>query len=172
MPSQRRRPPDEHSAGAVLWRSTEDGRIEVCLIRVGSAWSLPKGNLDAAETPAQAAVREASEETGLPADALELEAELPASEYAYRRRDTGRLIFKRVDHFLLRLTRPDAPLRPQAEEVDEAAWVPIEEAAQRVTYRDLRAALSEARRLLEERSSGAGGDRSQTQTGPTPPAAR
>src|SRR3982074_3255198 len=84
MPSQRHRPPDEHSAGAVVWRPTEAARIEVCLIRVGAAWSLPKGNLDAGETPAQAAVREASEETGLPAGALELEAELPASEYAYR----------------------------------------------------------------------------------------
>jgi 8-oxo-dGTP pyrophosphatase MutT (NUDIX family) len=156
MPSARRRPPDEHSAGAVVWRSTPEGAIEVCLIRVGQAWSLPKGNLDADETPAQAALREASEETGLPAEWLELEAELPLSEYAYRRRDTGRLVFKRVDHFLVRLTRPDAPLRPQAEEVDEAAWVPIAEASRRVTYRDLRAALDEARRLLEESSQAAG----------------
>jgi len=120
---------------------------EVCLIRVGDAWSIPKGNLDAGESPADAALREVAEETGLPAARLRLLAPLPPSDYAYRRRD-GRLVFKRVHHFLLHLDG-DAPLRPQAHEVDEAAWVPLAEAQRRVTYRDLRAALREAQHLVE-----------------------
>jgi hypothetical protein len=32
--------------------------------------------------------------------------------------------------------------------VDEAQWVPLEEASQRVAYKDLRAALEEAQRRL------------------------
>ena len=147
MPPTRPRRIDERSAGAVVYRHV-DGAVEVVLIRVRDAWSLPKGNLDGDETPEQAALREASEETGLPLDALELEGELPPSEYAYRRRDTGRLVFKRVDHFLVRLTRPEAPLRPQAEEIDDAEWIPLADAAGRVAYRDLRAALTEAQALL------------------------
>ncbi len=138
-------------------RATPQGP-EVVLIRVGEAWSLPKGNLDAGETPEQAALREIAEETGLPLDRLSVRAELPPSEYAYRRRDTGRLVFKRVDHFLVDLDG-DAPLEPQAAEVDEVAWVDLDEARQRVTYRDLRAALAEAQRLLDAGPTGDGAAR-------------
>lgn len=137
---------DEHSAGGLVVRSGPSGH-EVALIRVGPAWSLPKGNLDSGETPEQTALREIAEETGLPQASLRLIAALPPSEYAYRRRDSGRLVFKRVDHFLIELLA-DAPLRPQAGEVDEVAWVPLDEAERRVSYRDLRAVLAAARRLL------------------------
>ncbi len=132
----------------MVWRRGPHGALEVCLIRVGTAWSLPKGHLDHGETPEQAALREVVEETGLPAGALTAGQALPASEYAYRRRESGRLVFKRVDHFLVELTQPEARLVPQAAEVDEVAWVPLEEAGKRVAYRDLRAALAEAVRLL------------------------
>lgn len=139
------RPPDEVSAGGLVHRS-RDGRVEVVLIRVGAAWSLPKGNLDPGETAAEAALREVAEETGLPRAALRLGAPLTPSRYAYRRRD-GRLVFKRVDHFLVELVA-EAPLHPQEGEVDEAAWVGLDEAAGRVAYRDLRTALGEAHALL------------------------
>ena len=139
---------DEVSAGAVVVRrgSPADG-WEVCLIRVGDAWSLPKGNLDAGETPQAAALREVAEETGLPREQLRLLGPLPAAEYAYRRRD-GRLVFKQVHHFLVELDG-DAPLVPQAEEVDAAEWVPLADATTRVSYRDLRAALTEAAARLQ-----------------------
>jgi 8-oxo-(d)GTP phosphatase len=141
-----RRRPDEISAGAVVVRRGTDG-WQVCLIRVGNAWSLPKGNRDPGESAQAAALREVSEETGLPLTELRILFSLPPSEYAYRRRD-GRLVFKRVDLFLVE-TQGNAPLIPQADEVDEVAWVPIDEAAERVAYRDLRAALSAATAFLQ-----------------------
>jgi 8-oxo-dGTP pyrophosphatase MutT (NUDIX family) len=136
---------DEVSAGGVVVRRGPDG-WEVCLIRVGTAWSLPKGNLDRGETPEQAALREISEETGLPRDRLVLRGELPASEYMYRRQ--GRLVSKIVHHYLVEAPA-DAPLRPDPREVDEAEWVPLAEAASRVSYKDLRAALQEAQSRLK-----------------------
>lgn len=145
MPARQRRF-NERSAGGLVVRESQSGP-EVLLIRVGDAWSLPKGNLDPGETPEVTALREIAEETGLPVAKLRVTAELPPSEYAYRRRDNGRLVFKRVDHYLVKLLG-DAPLRPQAEEVDEVAWVPLAEAERRVSYRDLRAALAEAKKLL------------------------
>ena len=118
---------------------------EVCLIGVGGSWSLPKGWVERGETAEQTAVREISEEVGIPAERLTVRAPLPPSEYAYRR--DGRLVFKRVDHFLVEVPAGTEAV-PQAEEVDEVAWVPLAEASARVSYRDLRAALAEAARLL------------------------
>jgi ADP-ribose pyrophosphatase YjhB (NUDIX family) len=63
----------------------------------------------------------------------------------YRR--GGMLVSKIVHHYLVEAP-PDAPLRPDAREVDEAQWVPLREAAKRVSYRDLRAAFEEAIRRL------------------------
>src|SRR5579884_3163174 len=147
MPAPRRHRHDEVSAGGVVVRRGPAGEgWEALLIRVGDAWSLPKGNLDRGETHEQAALREISEETGLPLDGLTLRAELPPAEYMYRRRD-GRLVGKIVHHYLVEAP-PDAPLRPQLAEVDEAAWLPFDDAARRVAYRDLRAAFEAARSHL------------------------
>jgi 8-oxo-dGTP pyrophosphatase MutT (NUDIX family) len=145
MPAQRRRHDEVSAGGVVVRRRPESDGWEAALIRVGTAWSLPKGNLDQGETPEQAAVREISEETGLPRDQLSIRSELPPSEYMYRRQ--GRLISKIVHHYLVEAPN-DAPLRPDHNEVDEVEWVPLAEAARRVTYRDLRAAFEEAQRRL------------------------
>src|SRR5207302_2770816 len=149
--SPTRRRHDEVSAGGVVVRRSPTGDAwEVCLIRVGRAWSLPKGSVDKGETPVQAALREISEETGLPLDRLRVTAELPPAEYMYRR--DGRLIGKIVHHYLVEAPS-DAALRPQLSEVDEAEWVPLDQATTRVTYKDLKAALDEARRLLSTEDS-------------------
>ena len=143
MPSPRRRP-GEVSAGGVVVRRNATG-WDVCLIRVGRSWSLPKGGIEAGETPAQAALREVAEETGLPLAGLHLRGPLPAAEYAYRR--DGRVIFKRVHHFLVEAAGAE-PLRPQASEVDEAAWFPLQQATSTAAYRDVRSALLAAQRVL------------------------
>jgi 8-oxo-dGTP pyrophosphatase MutT (NUDIX family) len=119
---------------------------ETCLIRVGQAWSLPKGLVERGESPEQAAVREISEEIGIASELMCLRAPLPASEYAYRRE--GRLVFKRVDHFLVEVP-PGTVVTPQAAEVDEVAWTPLAGASTRVGYRDLRRVLDAAAELLE-----------------------
>jgi 8-oxo-dGTP diphosphatase len=145
MSPQRHRHDEVSAGGVVVRRNPESGAWEACLIRVRDAWSLPKGNLDRGETPEQAALREISEETGLPLDRLAVRGELPPAEYMYRR--DGRLVGKIVHHYLVEAP-PDAPLRPQLAEVDEAQWVPLEQAERQVAYRDLKAALRAARERL------------------------
>ena len=65
--------PSPHSAGVLLFRD-RDGATEVLLIRPGGpywtnrdvgAWMIPKGGVEPGEAPADAALREFAEETGM-----------------------------------------------------------------------------------------------------------
>jgi 8-oxo-dGTP pyrophosphatase MutT (NUDIX family) len=142
MPTRR---PNEISAGGVL--ACPRGRgWEVCLVRAGKYWGLPKGHLEQGETAADAALREISEECGIPRDVLSIAAELPSSEYVYRR--AGRLIFKLVHHFLV-VTPAREELVPQPSEIDEALWLSFAAAIDMASFADTRTALTAARALLD-----------------------
>lgn len=143
-----RRPlrPNEISSGGVVVRPSGSG-FEVCLVSDGRHWGFPKGLLEAGETPEAAALREISEETGIPRGDLTLRAALPVSEYVYRRPNHGALIFKRVHHFLV-----DAPagavLRPDPAEIAEAGWFDIDTARSRLTFKSSVEVLDAAAALL------------------------
>jgi 8-oxo-dGTP pyrophosphatase MutT (NUDIX family) len=89
--------------------------------------ALPKGHLDGDETAEQAALREVREEGGVDA---ELVAPLGDVRYHYRR--DGRLISKRVQFFLFefRSGSPD----DHDHEIEDARWVPMEQAVRELTY--------------------------------------
>ena len=54
----------KRAAGVVVVRDTPDGP-KVLLLRAYRNWDLPKGRLEAGETPLEGAMRESREETGL-----------------------------------------------------------------------------------------------------------
>ena len=114
------------AAGGVVWRHNDAGGLEVVLVHRPryDDWSLPKGKLDPGETDEQAAVREVNEETTVLAA---LGPELPTTTYLDR---SGK--HKRVRYWAMTVLsgRPAA-----ANEVDRAEWVPIQEAAARMSYR-------------------------------------
>ena len=95
-------------------------------------WALPKGNIDPGESPAETAVREVHEETGVEGRLVE---KLGDVRYVYTRRG-GLRIFKVVSFFLLRAGRGrigeiDESMRI---EVAEARWLPLEEAPRLLAY--------------------------------------
>jgi 8-oxo-dGTP pyrophosphatase MutT (NUDIX family) len=95
-------------------------------------WALPKGNIDPGESPAETAVREVLEETGIEARLVE---KLGDVRYVYTR-PGGQRIFKVVSFFLLRAGRGrigeiDESMRI---EVAEARWLPLEEAPRLLAY--------------------------------------
>jgi 8-oxo-dGTP pyrophosphatase MutT (NUDIX family) len=107
--------------------------------------SLPKGHLDEGETVEDAAAREVSEETGVIAKLVD---KLGDIEYTYERR--GRRRHKRVAFYLFEYR--SGSLADHDHEIEEACWMPLEEAAEALSHpgeRDIvRRALS---RLSQDR---------------------
>jgi 8-oxo-dGTP pyrophosphatase MutT (NUDIX family) len=125
----------EFSAGGVLVRSV-GGRPMLAAIRPqgkpAGVWALPKGLVDPGESPAETAVREVREETGVDGRLVE---KLGDVKYVYTR--DGERIFKIVSFFLLRAGRGrigavDESMRI---EVAEARWLPLEDAPRLLAYR-------------------------------------
>lgn len=139
----------ELSAGGVLVRVVR-GRPMVAAIRPRGkptgVWALPKGLIDVGESPADAAVREVREETGVAGRLIE---KLGDVRYVYTRRD-GERVFKVVSFFLLRAGRGrigaiDEGMRV---EVAEARWLPLDEAPRLLAYGGEREMAARARDRL------------------------
>ena len=134
------------SAGGVVFRR-RGARIEVALISVGEAnrWQLPKGLVDAGETPEAAALREAREETGVEAAMV---APVDKVEYWYYSTNQGqRVRFHKFVHFyLLRYVSGD--VRDHDAEVNEARWVEIDEAHALLAFAGERKVVARAREMI------------------------
>ncbi len=116
-------------------------------MQAGRYWGLPKGHIEKGETAEQAALREISEECGVPIDSLTVVASLPSSEYVYRR--GGSLTFKVVEHFLVTVPR-GTEVTPQPGEIDAVEWLTFDEGSARASFADTRTALAAAQALLAE----------------------
>jgi 8-oxo-dGTP pyrophosphatase MutT (NUDIX family) len=96
--------------------------------------ALPKGNIDSGEKPVETAVREVWEETGLRARPV---IKLADIKYVYSRKwsDNAR-IFKVVSFFLMKYESGQiGDIRPNMQhEVRRAWWMPLEEAARKLSY--------------------------------------
>jgi 8-oxo-dGTP pyrophosphatase MutT (NUDIX family) len=125
----------EFSAGGVLVRRLR-GEWKVAVIRPAGKkpglWALPKGNIGPGEDPRDAALREVAEETGASGRALE---KLGDVRYVYTW--SGERIFKVVSFFLLRYSSGRLGDLPPAtaHEVDEARWLPLDEAPKLLAYK-------------------------------------
>lgn len=118
---------DVEAAGGVVLRPGSRGPEVLVVHRVRyDDWSLPKGKLDPGEDHLSAAVREVAEETGV-------EAEVAGEELS-------QLVYavpagtKRVRWFPMRPRNGDPGTRPPDREVDQARWLPAEQARTVLTY--------------------------------------
>lgn len=139
---------EEISAGGVMFQRGEVG-VEVCLISTQNrtAWQLPKGIIEDGEAAEEAAAREVAEETGLRG---ELIAPLERIEYWYvwtHGGDRDR-IHKLVYFFLFSYTSGSTD--DHDNEVDEARWVPIDDARAMLSFENERRVLQQAAKVIEE----------------------
>jgi 8-oxo-dGTP diphosphatase len=132
----------EFSAGALVIRHMQ-GKWWVAVIEPGrhgepedrkDLIALPKGNVDAGEKPEQAALREVMEETGLRAKSI---TPLASIRYVYTRKWAGgEKIFKVVTFYLMKAQsgRIGQIKDEMKHEVRRAYWLPLKEAAEKLSY--------------------------------------
>jgi len=121
--------PRERSAGGVVVRD-DDVMVIVPTRRAADGsrvLGLPKGHIDPGENAVQAATREVREEAGVVAEPLE---ELGEVRYWYWR--GGRRRPKSVVFFLFEYRSGDPA--DHDDEVEEARWMPIDEAVSALSY--------------------------------------
>lgn len=121
----------EFSAGGVVYRGGDPGGpgAEILMVRDRfGRWSFPKGIIDRGETAAEAAQREVMEECGVTGVVVE---RLGNVSYYYTNPDGDR-VKKQVTYFLMRHAAGEAT--PQEGEIDDVAWVPVDEVAARSAY--------------------------------------
>lgn len=112
------------AAGVVLLREGPSGEEFALVHRPGRRdWSLPKGKVEDGEHVLYAAMRECDEETGFwPL----LQSPLPLQSYSVGGRP-------KIVHYWRARVREENGFAPD-DEVDEVLWLPVTEAADRLTY--------------------------------------
>ena len=113
-------------------------------------WALPKGLVDPGEKADQTALREVIEETGVTG---ELITKLTDIKYFYVRSWGDRQrVFKVVSFYLLRYTsgRIGEITEEMRQEVQQAVWLALDEAPQKLSYKGERDAVALAAAYLEK----------------------
>lgn len=125
---------EETSAGGLVIQSSPEGPSAAVIVRRNRGgrleWCLPKGHLEGAETPEQAAVREIWEETGIRGT---VRTELGVIDYWFSGED--RRVHKVVHHFLLRADSGAISAAGDPDgEAEDALWVLVDDLPERLSY--------------------------------------
>jgi 8-oxo-dGTP pyrophosphatase MutT (NUDIX family) len=141
------------SAGGVAYRQ-QGATVEIALISVGEKgrWQLPKGLVGRDEAPEAAALREVREEAGIETELIQL---IDTVEYWYYGQRRGERIryHKFVHFYLLRYLAGD--VQDHDHEVNEARWVPIEQARTMLAFASEKRIVDQAKALLDQHGAGA-----------------
>lgn len=145
MPQRRGGSRFEHSAGGVVLRWVPSGAEVVLASRRTArgilAWGLPKGLVEAGESPEDTAIREVLEETGLRA-----EVRRPLGDISYWYVWNGDRVHKTVSFFLMEAAGGDFSQRDS--EMEEVRWFPADEAVRTASYRGEQDVLHRAMEAL------------------------
>ena len=132
---------EERSAGAVVYRETEEGRLYLLLQNAGR-WDFPKGGVEKGESELQTVRREVEEETGM--GKIEIVPGFrKVIEYFYRRE--GKNIHKQVVYVL---AKTDDEAVKISFEHQGFGWFPFREALEKASYDNSKLTLAEAEKFV------------------------
>lgn len=143
---------NETSAGGIAVKIDDGVAFAACIGRRNRAgkleWCLPKGHIEAGETPEQAAIREVAEETGIDAEIIH---NIGVIDYWFTGDD--RRVHKVVHHFLLEakggtITTENDP----DHEAEVAEWIAVTDLSRRLAFPNERKMAQTAAHLLAIRS--------------------
>jgi 8-oxo-dGTP pyrophosphatase MutT (NUDIX family) len=134
------------SAGGVVFRRSGGG-VEILLLQhEGGKWMLPKGTIEAGETPEEVARREVQEESHI--SRIRVVADLGEERYFFYWRSEDAYYDKTVHYYLMEFLGEEEPT-PQTEEGFIACeWVSLDEAMARIKYKETREIVRRAREYL------------------------
>jgi 8-oxo-dGTP diphosphatase len=139
---------DQISSGGVAfrWRDSEP-EIAIVSVKPKLRWQLPKGIVDAGESPQVTAVREVREEAGVETELIRL---VETIEYWYRSVKYGKPVrYHKFVHFYL-LEYKSGDVADHDHEVEESRWVSIDEALEMLEFKGERDVVEKARELIRE----------------------
>jgi 8-oxo-dGTP pyrophosphatase MutT (NUDIX family) len=132
---------EERSAGAVVYREADNGRMYLLLQNAGR-WDFPKGGVEKGESELQTVLREVKEETGLN-DVKIVHGFRKVIEYFYRR--NGKNVHKQVV-YLLAVT-VDEIIKISLEH-QGYGWFVYREALDKASYDNSKVTLAEAEKFV------------------------
>jgi 8-oxo-dGTP diphosphatase len=134
------------SAGGVAFRPGV-ATAEIAIVSVGTKlrWQLPKGIVDAGETPEITAVREVREEAGIQTTLIQ---PIEVVEYWYIGEFQGqRVRFHKFVHFFL-LAYQSGDVQDHDDEVHEARWVSLEQGLELLAFKGEKQVVQQARSMI------------------------
>lgn len=128
----------EVTSGAVVYRRNPQGQIEYLLLESqnkGHFWGFPKGHVEGNESLLETAQREIKEET-------QLVLPIDTSFHVYTEYDLPNGNRKQMTLYTAELKQSE-DIKLQVEEILNCAWLPYQEARERLTYDNLKELLDQ-----------------------------
>lgn len=124
------------AGGGVLYRMTGKQPYVLLIFRNG-VWDLPKGKVEEGEEVEECAVREVSEEVGIPAPVIE--SFLCTTYHEYNMEGTG---YGKTTHWYRMKESEESDMKPQREEgITGIEWARLNEAIQKTGFENLKMVL-------------------------------
>jgi 8-oxo-dGTP pyrophosphatase MutT (NUDIX family) len=128
----------EISAGGLVWNK-RTGKF-LLILDPKNRWALPKGHLEKGETADKAALREVSEETGLPLKRLRILRKIGTAKYVYGK---GKSRTSKLVTFYLMETDVTA-VKAQDAEVNAVKWFSEKDVLKKIGYSNTKKMVASA----------------------------
>jgi 8-oxo-dGTP pyrophosphatase MutT (NUDIX family) len=141
---------EQISAGGAAFRLNGDVfEVAIVAVKPSGRWQLPKGIVDAGETPEIAALREVREEAGIDAEIVELIEKVEYWYYGTQRKGGERVRFHKFVYFYL-MKYVAGDVADHDHEVSESRWVAPGEAIKMLAFKSEKSVIEKTLEKLKD----------------------